>query len=181
MERVLLSNCAGAVAWNQQRKEETVGVQLSRQRKTRSTFRRANSSRSAADEFMANRALKTNCIEWPDGFHIAVVASQVFYDCWMSPILVASMPCRWIAALVCKLRPFSAPRSERGMSMESVHDDCFIVFLRHDRAGSNRPDCSERPLTKCSSYEEARRIQRELHHTSRVCVIRYVGPTGGGD
>ena len=65
--------------------------------------------------------------------------------------------------------------------MESAYDDRFVVFLRHDRANSNRPDCSERPLTTCSSYEEARRIQRELHHASRVCVIRYVGPAGGGD
>jgi len=116
-------------------------------------------------------------------FSDPTVASQLFYDCCAARILLASSPCEWIAALVCKLRPPPVGQlcSERGMSVESIQDDCFIVFLRHDRASSNRPDCSERPLTKCSSYEEARRIQRELHHTSRICVIRYVGPAGGGD
>jgi hypothetical protein len=66
--------------------------------------------------------------------------------------------------------------------MESVHDDRYVVYLRRDRFHPDRPDCSERALTTCSTYEEARRIQRELHHhTSRACVIRYIGPAGGGD
>ena len=65
--------------------------------------------------------------------------------------------------------------------MEPVHDDRFVVFLRHDRSHSNRPDAAERPLVICSSYQQARRIQRQLHETARACVIRYIGPTGGGD
>ena len=65
--------------------------------------------------------------------------------------------------------------------MESVLDDRFVVFLRHDRSQSSRPDHAERPLIACSSYQEARRIQRRLQHTYRDCVIRYVGLTGGGD
>ena len=65
--------------------------------------------------------------------------------------------------------------------MESVPDDRFVVFLRHDPSASDRPDHAERPLVICSSYQEARRIQREMHHSYRDCVIRYVGLTGGGD
>ncbi|HLJ93326.1 MAG TPA: hypothetical protein VKU02_09065 [Gemmataceae bacterium] len=65
--------------------------------------------------------------------------------------------------------------------MESVLDDRFVVFLRHDRSHSARPDHSERPIMSCRSYEEARRIQRQLQHTYRDCVIRFVGSAGGGD
>jgi predicted alpha/beta-fold hydrolase len=65
--------------------------------------------------------------------------------------------------------------------MEPVHEDRYVVFLRHDRGHSNRPDCSERLLTTCGSYEEARRIQRALLQSSRPCVIRFIGPAGGGD
>jgi hypothetical protein len=65
--------------------------------------------------------------------------------------------------------------------MESAHEDRYVVFLRHDRAHSSRPDCSERLLTTCSTYEEARRIQRQMQESSRPCVIRFVGPAGGGD
>jgi hypothetical protein len=66
-------------------------------------------------------------------------------------------------------------------AMESILDDRFVVFLRQDRSHSSRPDHAERPLASCSSYQEARRIQRQLQHTYRDCVIRYVGLTGGGD
>jgi hypothetical protein len=65
--------------------------------------------------------------------------------------------------------------------MEPVHDDRFIVFLRHDPLKPGRPDHAERPLASCGSYEEARRIQRQLLHAARDCVIRFVGPAGGGD
>jgi hypothetical protein len=64
--------------------------------------------------------------------------------------------------------------------MESRYDDCFVVFLRHP-SRPNCPDRAERPLVTCSSYAEARRIQKEFHYTARDCVIRYVGPAGGGD
>jgi hypothetical protein len=65
--------------------------------------------------------------------------------------------------------------------MESVHDDRFVVFLRRDPAHTSRPESAERPLATCSSYSEARRIQRQLQATDKDCVIRYVGPAGGGD
>jgi hypothetical protein len=65
--------------------------------------------------------------------------------------------------------------------MEHPLDDRFVVFLRHDLSHSNRPDHAEQPLITCSSYKEARRIQRQLQHKYRNCVIRYVGLTGGGD
>jgi hypothetical protein len=65
--------------------------------------------------------------------------------------------------------------------MEPVLDDRFVVFLRHEGSRSKRPDHAERALATCFSYEEARRIQRQLQDTARECVIRYVGPAGGGD
>jgi hypothetical protein len=65
--------------------------------------------------------------------------------------------------------------------MELVADDRFVVFVRHDPSQIDRPDHSERPLVACNTYQEARRIQREMQHTYRDCVIRYVGSTGGGD
>ncbi len=77
--------------------------------------------------------------------------------------------------------PFWESTAKGAPAMESVLDDRFVVFLRHDRSGSSRPDYAERPLIACSSYEQARRIQRRLQHTYRDCVIRYVGLTGGGD
>jgi len=65
--------------------------------------------------------------------------------------------------------------------MESFLDDRFVVFLCHIANRSNRPDDAERVLATCSSYEEARQIQRHLQHQDHKCVIRYVGPAGGGD
>ena len=65
--------------------------------------------------------------------------------------------------------------------MEPVPDTQFVVFLRQNRSQSNRPDHAERPLVACGSYQEARRVQRQLQSTYRDCVIRYVGLTGGGD
>ena len=67
------------------------------------------------------------------------------------------------------------------LTMDTVRDDHFVVFLREDRSQSFRPDYAEEPFIACSTYEEARRIQRELQGTSRDSVIRYVGETGGGD
>jgi hypothetical protein len=65
--------------------------------------------------------------------------------------------------------------------MESVHEDRFVVYLRRDRGSYAHPENAERPLTACSTYADARRIQRELQRGARECVIRYVGPAGGGD
>ena len=65
--------------------------------------------------------------------------------------------------------------------MHTDHTDGFLVFVRVDSAHSQRPDASERPLTHCASYEEARRIQREYRRSAIECVIRYQGESGGGD
>lgn len=65
--------------------------------------------------------------------------------------------------------------------MAAVQDDRFVVFLRSDLAHSDRPDVGERDLILCATHQEARRIQRELRSHARECVIRFVGPAGGGD
>jgi hypothetical protein len=65
--------------------------------------------------------------------------------------------------------------------MDTVHDDRFLVFVRADRSHSTPPEDFERYLISCPTYEDARRIQREYRSRSRECVIRYLGPAGGGD
>jgi hypothetical protein len=65
--------------------------------------------------------------------------------------------------------------------MESSPDDRYIVFLRLPRGSSCQPALAEQAVVTCSSYAEARRILKELLYATRECVIRYVGPTGGGD
>jgi hypothetical protein len=65
--------------------------------------------------------------------------------------------------------------------MDLVHDDRFIVFVRHASPNEERPDAAERPLITCATYAEARRVRREIHNSARECVIRYIGPAGGGD
>jgi hypothetical protein len=61
------------------------------------------------------------------------------------------------------------------------HQDGFLVYLRLDRTHGQSPEAFERPLTHCSSYEEARRVQREYRLADQECVIRYQGEVGGGD
>ena len=70
---------------------------------------------------------------------------------------------------------------ERAGAMEPVHDDRFVVFIRRDMSHANPPDFAERPFMTCATYEEARRIQRHLLRQCCGCVIRYIGPAGGGD
>jgi hypothetical protein len=65
--------------------------------------------------------------------------------------------------------------------MDSTHQEQYIIYVRHDRSHSTRPDHSEQPLTSCASYEEARRIQQYVRSPARECVIRYIGEVGGGD
>jgi hypothetical protein len=65
--------------------------------------------------------------------------------------------------------------------MEQFQDDRFAVFARRECGHGERPDATERPLVTCATYGEARRIQREILRSSRICIIRYVGPAGGGD
>ena len=66
--------------------------------------------------------------------------------------------------------------------MDPVHDDRYMVFVRTDRGhGRRHPARAEKLLASCATYEEARRIQRRLLAGARTCVIRYLGPAGGGD
>jgi hypothetical protein len=66
--------------------------------------------------------------------------------------------------------------------MDMAHDDCFVVFVRGEGAGAGgEADGAERPLAAYPSYAEARRARQQLHRPGRRCVIRYVGPVGGGD
>jgi hypothetical protein len=65
--------------------------------------------------------------------------------------------------------------------MDFTQDDRFVVFLRHDRSSSARPDAAEKPLRTCSTYQEARQIQRRFLQEEKECIIRYVGLAGGGD
>lgn len=55
-----------------------------------------------------------------------------------------------------------------------------MVFVRTD-LGRSLHDVDERLLVRCSTYEEARWVRQEYQGPSRSCIIRYVGPAGGGD
>ena len=68
-----------------------------------------------------------------------------------------------------------------GTSMDARHEDCFVVFLRSDRNHPEQPEYQEEELADCSSYEEARQIKHAFDRSGRACVIRFVGPAGGGD
>jgi hypothetical protein len=62
-----------------------------------------------------------------------------------------------------------------------THDDRFTVFIRYD-ANHRGLDATELPVAFCATYEDARRVRQALQGTAAGdCVIRYEGPTGGGD
>ena len=65
--------------------------------------------------------------------------------------------------------------------MDTAHEDRYVVYLRHEAHLAGAPEAAEEALVTCDTYEEAHRIKHEWSHHGRVCVIRYVGPTGGGD
>jgi hypothetical protein len=67
--------------------------------------------------------------------------------------------------------------------MDKIHEDRFILVLRSDPNHlKSSSETVEHPLASCASYAEARRIRDALHGTATgECVIRYFGPTGGGD
>jgi hypothetical protein len=67
--------------------------------------------------------------------------------------------------------------------MESVHDDRFMVCIRYDdKKTKASAEGNEQPLAYCSTYGEARRIRQALQGSAPGdCVIRYMGPAGGGD
>jgi hypothetical protein len=65
--------------------------------------------------------------------------------------------------------------------MDTVQEEGFVVFVRSEPGYAERPDATERALVRCASYEEARWVRQENQGPGRECIIRYVGPTGGGD
>jgi hypothetical protein len=65
--------------------------------------------------------------------------------------------------------------------MEAILDDRFVVFVRERRPVGKFHMALERQLTTCSTYEEAKAVSRECSGPARQCIIRYVGPAGGGD
>jgi len=64
--------------------------------------------------------------------------------------------------------------------MAASHQDLYVVYLR-SATETTRPDGAECPVMVCTSYGEARRLQRLLQHGEQECVIRFQGDTGGGD
>jgi hypothetical protein len=60
-------------------------------------------------------------------------------------------------------------------------DDRYVVFVRKDRNLREEPEEVEKLLAVCSSYAEARSVQRRFQGTTSECVIRFVGTAGGGD
>lgn len=63
--------------------------------------------------------------------------------------------------------------------MTMNHEDCFDVYVREDSGVPYLP--MERKLMTCRTYEEAVSVRRENNAPDRRCIIRYVGPAGGGD
>jgi hypothetical protein len=65
--------------------------------------------------------------------------------------------------------------------MDPTNEDGYVVFVRADGKHEEAPDRAERPVSRCNTYEEAQKVKRAWHQRGRSCVIRFVGPTGGGD
>jgi hypothetical protein len=66
--------------------------------------------------------------------------------------------------------------------MDTALEDRFVVYLRSGNGDAAYPETVERPLASCSTYEEARRVREAAHFLRPAdCVIRFVGPSGGGD
>jgi hypothetical protein len=65
--------------------------------------------------------------------------------------------------------------------MEADLDERFIVFVRDLDGPHWGSEQEERELVSCPTYEEAQWVRREYASRTRKCIIRYVGPAGGGD
>jgi len=65
--------------------------------------------------------------------------------------------------------------------METNLEERFVVFVRDMAAPGYREELEERELIACPTYEEAQWVRREYGSRTRKCIIRYVGPSGGGD
>jgi hypothetical protein len=65
--------------------------------------------------------------------------------------------------------------------VDSQYEEQFVVYVRDNRPRAIAAFTEERPLVGCATYEEAQWVRRECEGPRRRCIIRYVGPTGGGD
>ncbi len=65
--------------------------------------------------------------------------------------------------------------------MDYIHETSYVVYVRLDKRHTAPPGALEQPVRTCSSYAEAREVQRLYRRASRECVIRFEGITGGGD
>ena len=60
-------------------------------------------------------------------------------------------------------------------------DDCFVVYAREENQAGDGDLPLETELVRCASYGEARWLCQKYNMPGRKYVIRYVGPSGGGD
>jgi len=65
--------------------------------------------------------------------------------------------------------------------MNDLYEDCYVVYARSESVALLEPEAIETPVATCSSYEEAAQVRHDTHLPGRRCIIRAVGPTGGGD
>jgi hypothetical protein len=65
--------------------------------------------------------------------------------------------------------------------MATTLDDCFLVFVRDEGSREFGLAPRERELVACPTYAEAEDVRRENAGPTKKCIIRYVGPAGGGD
>jgi hypothetical protein len=65
--------------------------------------------------------------------------------------------------------------------MESVLENCFVVYKRHWPHRLASPHQMEEPLAACESYAEARRVLDQLRRSQQDGVIRFQGCAGGSD
>jgi hypothetical protein len=70
---------------------------------------------------------------------------------------------------------------KEGASVEELHQDCFVVFVRDGTWPAQPPEAVESPVVTCYSYEEAAKVKNNLRDSGKTAVIRSIGQTGGGD
>jgi len=82
------------------------------------------------------------------------------------------------------LESVAAPANEgqdAGVSLDGVQEDRFVLFVRSDAGRDPAHPSAEQLVASCDTYEAARELQRKLGQAGTECVIRSVGPAGGGD
>jgi hypothetical protein len=65
--------------------------------------------------------------------------------------------------------------------METAQEDVFLVFALWDQGARGGPQAAEQEVACCPTYGDACRVRRRFRDVDIPCVIRYVGPAGGGD